>query len=85
MNEVICRISAKPIKKSIIEAEILPPSASVIICNLEKKRSSEFYKLYFSNSEASGVSKFNDIEMLDDGQVIVHLLDQASELIMVFM
>ena len=45
----------------------------------EKKRDEDFLRLYFSNQKFSGVSEFDDIEILDDGRVIVHLCDQDSK------
>jgi len=47
----------------------------------EKKRDEEFLRLYFSSTKFSGVSEFDDIEMLDDGRVIVQLCDQESKLL----
>lgn len=54
----------------------------MIISNIsEKKRDEDFLRLYFSNPKFSGVSEFDDVEMLDDGRVIVHLCDQESKLL----
>ena len=81
LDKIIATISKKKIKKQLLVAEKVVPSTSVIISNIiEKKRDEDFLKLYFSNPKFSGVSDFDDIEILDDGRVIVHLCDQESKI-----
>ena len=81
LNTIVNKISKKQIKKQSIEAEVISPSTSVMISSvIDRKRNEEFLKLYFTNPKFSGVSEYESIEILDDGQVIVHLLDQESKL-----
>ena len=85
VSTIIKKISKKTIKKQTIEVEIITPSTSVLISNMaEKKRNKEFLKLYFNNVNFSGVSEYESLEILDDGRVIVHLLDQDSKLTVSF-
>jgi len=58
------------------------PSTSLMITNItEKKWDEEFLRLYFSNPKFSGVSQFDDLEMLDNGRAIVHLCDQEGKML----
>ena len=80
LSTIITKISKKKIKKQFIEVEVMSPSTSVVISNvIDIKRSEEFLSLYFTNPKLSGVSGYDDIELLDDGRVIVHLEDQKSK------
>ena len=81
LSTIVNKISKKQIKKQSIEAEVISPSTSVMISSvIDRKRNEEFLKLYFTNPKFSGVSKYESLEILDDGRVIVHLLDQESKL-----
>ena len=80
ISTIIANISKKKIKKQLIEVEVMSPSTSVVISNInEHYRNEDFLSLYFTNSKFSGVSEFDNLEILDDGRVIVHFQDQASE------
>jgi len=81
LDKIIAAISKKKFKRQLhLEAEKVTPSTSLIISNkIEKKRDEEFLWLYFSNPKFSGVGEFDDIEILDDGRVIVHLCNQESK------
>ena len=80
VSTIIKKISKKTIKKQTIKVEVITPSTSVVISNMsETKRNEKYLKLYFNNARFSGVSKYESFEILDDGRVIVHLLDQESK------
>ena len=80
LSTIITKISKKKFKKQFIEVEIMSPSTSVVISNIaDAKRNKDFLSLYFTNPKHSGVSEYDDIELLDDGRVIVHLHDQESK------
>lgn len=77
------KISKKQFKKQFIEVEVMSPATSIVISNIvDKKRNEEFLKLYFTNSKHSGISEYNKLEILGHGQVIIHVQDQKSRLIM---
>ena len=78
LSTIVKNISKKKFKKQSIEVEVISPSTSVVISNV--KRNEEFLKLYFTNPKFSGVSEYENVEILDDGRVIVHLLNQESKL-----
>ena len=80
LSTIITKISKKKIKKQFIEVEIMSPSTSVVISNIiETKRNEDYLSVYFINPKYSGVSGYDDMEILDDGRVIVHLQDQKSK------
>lgn len=80
LSTIVKKVSKKKLKKQSIEVEVITPSTSVVISNvIDKKRNEEFLKLYFTNPKFSGVSEYETLEILDDGRVIVHLLDQESK------
>ena len=80
LSTIIAKISKKKIKKQFIEVEVLSPSTSVMISNIiETKRNEDYLSLYFTNPKYSGVGGYDDMELLDDGRVIVHLQDQKSK------
>ena len=80
LSTIITKISKKKFKKQFIEVEIMSPSTSVVISNIaDAKRNEDFLSLYFTNPKHSGVSGYDNIELLDDGRVIVHLHDQESK------
>ena len=79
-STIITKISKKKIKGQFIEVKVMSPSTSVVISNIiEDKRNEDFLALYFFNPKHSGVSWYKDMELLDDGRVIVHLQDQESK------
>ena len=78
MTDILDNISKRKTKKSVIEAEVISPSTSLLISNMDKKRDHDFFDLYF---EASGISEYDEIEILDESQVILHLHDQESKTI----
>lgn len=64
-----------------IEVEEVPPSKSVIINNIDiSKRKKEYLNLYFSDPKRCGVTGFNTVELLDNGQVLVSFEDSQSKL-----
>ena len=80
ISTIIAKISKKKIRKQLIEVEVMSPSTSVVISNItDTKRNEEFLSLYFTNVKFSGVSEYDNLEILNDGRVIVHLQDQASK------
>ena len=80
ISTIISKISKKKVKKQFIEVEIMSPSTSVMISNIiETKRNEDYLSLYFANPKHSGVSGYDDMEILDDGRVVVHLQDQKSK------
>ena len=80
LSTIITKSSNKRINGQFIEVEVISPSKSVVISNIvETKRNEDFLSLYFTNPKHSGVSGYDDMELLDDGRVIVHLQDQKSK------
>ena len=80
ISTIVAKISKKKIKKQLIEVEVMSPSTSVVITNItDNKRNADFLSLYFTNSKYSGVSEYDNLEILDDGRVIVHLHDQECK------
>ena len=80
ISTIIAKISKKKVKKQFIEVEIMSPSTSVVISNIiETRRNEDYLSVYFTNPKHSGVSGYDDMEILDDGRVIVHLQDQKSK------
>ena len=80
ISTIITKISKKKVKKQFIEVEVMSPSTSVMISNIiETKRNEDYLSLYFANPKHSGVGGYDDMEILDDGRVIVHLQDQKSK------
>ena len=64
-----------------IKAEELLPTRSVIISNIdETKRNQEYLERYFSDPKKCRVNGFDSIELLEDGQVLVHFEDSESKL-----
>ena len=80
LSTIITKISKKKIQKQFIEVEVISSSTSVVISNIiETRRNEDYLSMYFTNPKHSGVSEYDDMEILDDGQVIVHLQDQKSK------
>ena len=80
LDEIIKAISKKPIRKKFIKVERILPPTSVMISNIiEKRKDKEYLELYFANASVSGISTFDKIDILDDGRVIVQLLDHESK------
>ena len=80
INTIKAKISKKKIKKQFIEVEVMSPSTSVVISDIiDSKRNIDYLSLYFTNPKHSGVSEYDNIEVLDDGRVIVHLQDQKGK------
>lgn len=72
-------------EKYNIEVEEISPPRSVIITNVdESKRTKEFLDLYFSNSHRCRVCGFDSVELLDNGQVLVHFEDSQSKPIIAY-
>ena len=79
IDDFITQISKRKFKRQLIEVEKMIPSTSLIISNIIEKKDEDYFRMYFSSPQHSGVSEIDDIEMLDDGRVIVHLLNQESK------
>lgn len=78
LNTILTKISQQKFKRQFIEVEVISPSTSVVISNIDKKRDKDFLEVYFGNHRLSGVSGYKDLEIKGDGQVIIHLHDQKS-------
>ena len=73
LSTIVTKISKRKIEKQFLEVEVMPPSTSVVISHIiETKRNEDFLSLYFGNAKHYEVSGYNDMKLLDDGQVIVH-------------
>ena len=64
-----------------IEVEEALPTRSVIISNInETKRNQEYLEQYFSDYRKCGAHGFDSVELLENGQVLVHFEDAESKM-----
>ena len=81
LDDIKTKILQTKFNGGYIAVEKIPPSNSVIISNIdETKRTKEYLDLYFSNPKICEVSGFDHIDLLDNGQVIVHFEDSRCKL-----
>ena len=81
LNDIKAKIQQIQFNEEYIEVEEVPPSKSVIISNIDKKlRTKRYLTFYFSSPIKCGVSGFDHVELLDNGQVIAHFKDSQCKL-----
>jgi len=75
LDDLILQISSTPLIDKVLTARrpvIL--TNSVLIENISSLKCDEdLLELYFSNRRKSGISSFKELQILDNGKVIIHL------------